>query len=64
MAIVLKDVILLGSRSHAVGAATENTHLPILSLVLRTKRCLVETNVLKVIDISEKCSILTKYVGC
>ena len=43
--------------------ATEKVRLPIFSLVLGTKRCL-ETDDLRVLEISEKCSRLTKYVGC
>ena len=41
-------------------AATEKAYLPIFSLVLGTKSCL-ETDDLRVL---EKCSRLTKYVGC
>ena len=46
-----------------VGTATEKACLPILSLVLGTKSCL-ETDDQRVLEISEKCSRVTKYVGC
>ena len=46
-----------------VDAATEKARLPIFSLVLGTKRCLEADN-LRVLQISEKYSRLTKYVGC
>ena len=42
---------------------TEKALLPIFSLVLGTKRCL-ETDDLRVLEISEKCSRLTMCVGC
>ena len=46
-----------------VGAATEKARLSIVCLVLRTTTCL-ETDYLRALHISEKCSRLTKYVGC
>ena len=61
MAIVSKDLIVIWSLFQIVGTATHEAHLPRLSLVLRTKCCL-ETNDLRVLGISEKCSRLTKYV--
>ena len=45
------------------GAATEKTNLSILSLVLGIQSCL-EPDDLRVLEISEKCSRLTKYVDC
>ena len=42
-----------------VGAATEKAHLLILGYVLRTKSSL-ETDVLRVLEVSEKCSRVTK----
>ena len=51
------------SRFQIVGAVTEKAHLPIFSLVLGTKSCL-ETDDLRVLERSEKCSRVTKYVGC
>ena len=59
MAIIVDDLIVIGSRFQTVAAATERVYLPILSLVLGTKSCL-ETGDL---EISETRSRLTKYVG-
>ena len=50
-------------RFQIVGTATQKARLPILSLVFGTKSCL-ETDDLRVLEISEKCSRLTKSVGC
>ena len=55
-----RRLIIIGSRFQIVGTATEKARLPIFSLVLGTKRCL-ETDDLRVQEISEKCSRLTKY---
>ena len=49
MAIVLDDLIVIGSLNPYIGASTEKACLPILSLVLRTKSCF-ETDDLKVLD--------------
>ena len=57
-----EDLIVIGSWFQIVGAVTEKARLPILSLVLAQKNCL-ETDYLRILDISEKCSRLTKYVG-
>ena len=57
-----EDLIAIGSSFQVIGAATEKACLPIFSLVLRTKSCL-EADDLRVLEISEKCSRLTKCVG-
>ena len=62
LAIVSEDLVVIGSLFQIIGSATENAHLPILSLVLGTKSCL-ETDDPRVLEISEKCSRLTKYVS-
>ena len=51
-----------------MGAATEKACLLIFSFILGTKSCL-ETDDLtvlevSVLEVSEKCGRLTKYVGC
>ena len=61
--IVSEDLIATGSLFQNIGAAAEKGYLPIFSLVFGTKRCL-ETDDLRVLQISEKCSRFTKYVGC
>ena len=61
--IVSEDLIVIGSGFQIVGSATEKARLPIFSFVLGTKSCL-EMADLRVLEISEKCSRLTKYVGC
>ena len=53
MAIVSVDVIVTGSGFQFVGAATEKARLLILNLVIGTKCCL-ETDDLRVVDISEE----------
>ena len=63
LSIVSEDLIVIGSWFQIVGVATEKARLPIFSLVLVTKSYL-ETDDLMVLDISEKCSRLTKYVSC
>ena len=63
LSIVSEDLIAIGSCFQIVGVATEKACLPMFSLVLATKSCL-ETDDLRVLDISEKFSRLTKYVGC
>ena len=42
-----------------VGAATEKARLRLLSIALRTKKCL-ETDDLRVLEIARKCSTVTK----
>ena len=58
--VVSEVLIAIGSWFQIVGAATEKARLPIFSLVLGTKCCL-EKDDLRVLEISEKCSRLTKY---
>ena len=63
VAIVLAiGLIVIGSCFQIVGSVTEKACLSILSFVLRSK--LLETNDLRVHEISEKCSRLTKHVIC
>ena len=50
------------TKCQIICAATEKAHLPIFSFVLGTKVCL-ETDDLRVLEISEKCSKLTKHVS-
>ena len=50
------DLIAVRSRFQIAGAATEKAPLPIFCLVLGTN--------LRVLERSEKCSRVTKYVGC
>ena len=58
--VVSEVLIAIGSWFQIVGAATEKARLPIFSLVLGTTCCL-EKDDLRVLEISEKCSRLTKY---
>ena len=62
MSIVSEDLIVIGGLSQIAGAAAEKARLSIFSLVLGTKRCL-ETDDIRVLEISKKCTRLTKYVG-
>ena len=61
--LVSEDLIVIGSRFQIAGTETEKARLRILRLVLVTQSCL-EMNELSVLEISEKCSRLTKYAGC
>ena len=47
-----------------VGASTEKAHLPILNLGVLGAKIVLETDDLRVLEISEKGSTLTKHVGC
>ena len=47
----------------SVGAAAEKARFQIFTLVYGTKGCL-ETDDLWILEISQKCSRLTKYVSC
>ena len=60
VSIVSEYSIITGRGLQLVSAATEKARLPILSLVLGTKRCLERDD----LEITEKCNRLTKYVGC
>ena len=62
VSIVSEELIAIGSRFQIVGAATEKARLRIFSLVLGTQ-LRMERDDLRVLEISEKCSRLTKYVG-
>ena len=55
--------MIIGNWFQIAGAVTEKARLPILSFIFGTKGCL-ETDYLRVLEISEKCSRLIKYVGC
>ena len=59
MSVVSEDLIVIGNVFQIVGAATEKAHMPLFSLVLGTKRCM-ETDDLRILDISEKCSRFTQ----
>ena len=61
--IVSEDLTVIGFDSKLLAQPHQNARLLIFSLVLGTKSCL-ETDDLRVLEISEKCSRLTKYVGC
>ena len=64
MSIVTEDLIAIGSVDSKMLAQPQRKHSSaIFSLVLGTKSWL-ETDDLRVPEISEKCSRLTKYVGC
>ena len=63
VSIVSGDLIIIGGLFQIVGAATVKARLPTFSFVLGTKSCL-ETDELRVLEISEKSSKLTKYVDC
>ena len=59
MSIVSKELIAIRSCFQIVGTATEN--IANIQLSFRKRKML--TNDLRVLEISEKCSRLTKYVG-
>ena len=61
VSIVSKDLIVLGSWFQNVCKATQKTILPNLRLILGAKSCL-EMDDLRVLDISKKCSRLTKDI--
>ena len=58
-----EDLIPIESWFQIVGAASEKARLPIFSLVLGT-RSILEPDDLRVLEISEKYSRVTKYVCC
>ena len=62
MSVVSEYLIVIGSWFQIVGAATEKARLLTFSLVLGTKH--LETDDLRVMEIPEKCSRLTKCVQC
>ena len=62
MAEVSEDLIVIESWFQIVGPATEKPGLSILSLVWGAKSYL-EMDDLRVLEILEKCNILTKYAG-
>ena len=59
---VSEDLIVIWNSFLIDGAAIEKASLPIFSLVLGTNSY-SETDDLRVLDISEKCSRLISYVG-
>ena len=63
VAIVSEDFFNYKKNFHIVGPSTYKSHLPILSYVLGKRRCL-KTDDLRVLGISWKSNIVTKYVGC
>ena len=63
MSIVSEDLIVIGSCFQIVDAATEKARLSVFNLVLGTRSCL-ETEDLRVLEISETCIGLIKHVSC
>ena len=63
VAIVSEDLILIWSLFQIVGATTENPRLFIFRLLLEIKSLYIETDDLRVLRISGKYNILTKFVG-
>ena len=59
MAIVSHDFVVMGSLFQVLGAASENAHLPRLSLVLGTKSC-CQVEYLSCLGIFERCKRLAK----